>query len=342
MFRAVTLTTVVVLAIGLASRAEPPISSSNFSVTPQAGPWMILTASYRGDDSRLKAEEMCQELRQSRELRSKNLSAYVFNRAAEEKQKEAERVAALREQHRQQLRLAGLPEDTPLRIKTIRIEDQYAVLVGGFKDDGAARKYLDDVRKLKPSEKLQLKRYVPGPNGKMQEEAVNPFQGAFVCHNPSMPAEKLAMDDGPDPRLKDYNAGESYSLLKCSKPWTLVVKSYTGTSVVQAQNTSKSLMDKMTSLNNSGAILNANAKQAHEVAEFLHKFGFPAYVLHTEFTSYVTIGGFEGAGDPRLMQAQQAFVADMNNPKSNLGQMNINGNVQFFKQPMPMAVPQVK
>ena len=84
-------------------------------------------------------------------------------------------------------------------------------------------------------------------------------------------------------------------------------------------------MEKMTSLNNSGAILNANAKQAHEVAEFLHKFGFPAYVLHTEFTSYVTIGGFDAAGDPKLMQAQQAFVAEINNPKSNVGQMNVRG-----------------
>jgi hypothetical protein len=35
---------------------------------------MILVASYRGDDSRVKAEEMCQELRQCRELQGKNIS----------------------------------------------------------------------------------------------------------------------------------------------------------------------------------------------------------------------------------------------------------------------------
>jgi hypothetical protein len=341
MFRAVSLTTVVALAVGMVSRAEPP-AMSDFTVTPQAGPWMILVASYRGDDSRLKAEEMCQELRQCRELQGKNISTYIFNRAAEEKRKESERVAALREQRKQQLRAAGLPEDTPIRIPGTRIEDQYAVLVGGFKDDVTARKYLDDVRKLKPSQKLQLVAFMPGPDGKLREQAVNPFLSAFVCRNPSVPTEKPVQDDASDPRLKEYNSGESYSLLKCPKPWTLVVKSYTGASVVQAQSAPKSFMEKMTSLNNSGAILNANSKQAHEVAEFLHKFGFPAYVLHTEFTSYVTIGGFDAAGDPKLMQAQQAFVAEMNNPSSNVGQMNVRGGVQFFKQPMPMAVPQIK
>jgi cell division septation protein DedD len=303
---------------------------------------MILVASYRGDDSRLKAEEMCQELRQCRELQGKNISTYVFNRAADEKRKEAERVAALREQRKQQLRAAGLPEDTPIRIPGTRIEDQYAVLIGGFKDDVTARKYLDDVRKLKPSQKLQLFAFVPGSDGKLHEQAVNPFHSAFVCRNPSVPLEKAGPNDAPEPRLKEYNSGESYSLLKCPRPWTLVVKSYTGASVVQSQNAPKSFMEKLTSLNNSGAILNANAKQAHEVAEFLHKFGFPAYVLHTEFTSYVTIGGFDAADDSKLMQAQQAFVAEMNNPNSNVGQMNVRGGVQFFKQPMPMAVPQIK
>ena len=137
--------------------------AGDFTVTPQAGPWMILVASYRGDDSRLKAEEMCQELRQCRELQGKNISTYIFNRAAEEKRKESERVAACASSASSNSAQPGLPEDTPIRIPGTRIEDQYAVLVGGFKDDVAARKYLDDVRKLKPSQKLQLVGFRAGP-----------------------------------------------------------------------------------------------------------------------------------------------------------------------------------
>src|SRR5262245_51014093 len=133
---------VSIAVIGVAP-AQP---ASNFAVTPEVGPWMILVASYRGEDARSNADYMCRELRSNYKV-----AAYMFNRADEERRVEAERVAQIREQHKRRLRDAGLPEDTKLPIKTVRIEDQYAVLVGGFKDDVAARKALDEIRKLKPS-----------------------------------------------------------------------------------------------------------------------------------------------------------------------------------------------
>lgn len=310
---------------------------SNFAVTPEVGPWMICVASYRGEESRANAEDMCRELRNEYRV-----AAFVFNRADDERRAEADRVAQIREQHKRRLRESGLPEDTRLPIKTIRIEDQYAVLVGGFKDDTVARKKLDEIRKLKPSDKLQGKAYVPDPSGKMREQAVNPFQSAFVCRNPRVPKEKIGQDEGPDPRLKDYNAGESFSLLKCSSPWTLVVKSYSGAAVIQSQNASKSVMEKLMRFGKNDAMLNANSKQAHEVAEFLKRFGFESYVLHTEYSSYVTIGGFSGPDDPKLIQMQQAFVNEMNRSNSNIGQLHVVGGVQFLAQPMPMAVPQFR
>jgi hypothetical protein len=334
MVRAITMALgTAFLAVTVGFSQSP---AGNFAVTPQVGPWMILVASYRGEDARVKAEEMCQE------LRSRKIPTYAFNRAAEEKQKEAERVAGLREQHKQQLRAAGLPEDTPLRIKTIRIEDQYAVLVGGFKDDTIARKYLDDVRKLKASEGLQQSAYVPGPDGKMREQAVNPFQSAFVCRNPTMPVDKAGQNDAPNPRLKEYNAGESFSLLKCPQPWTLVVNTFTGAAIVQGQNAPKSLMEKILSPSKSQAMLNANSNQAHLVAELLKKLGYEVYVLHTEYSSYVTIGSFASANDSRLLELQQLFVNELKNPKSYIGAAQLNGQIQFLPNPMPMPVPQLK
>jgi hypothetical protein len=317
-------------------------TAGNFIVTPQVGPWMILVASYRGEEARLKAEEMCQE------LRSMKVPAYLYNRAEVEQRKEAERIAAIRELRKEQLRASGLPEDTRIPIKTIRIEDQLAVLVGGFKDDVAARKYLDEIRKLKPSEKLQLKAWVAGPDGKMREQAVNPFQSAFVCRNPSIPVEKASQDGAPDPRLKEYNAGESYSLLKCPKPWTLVVRSYQGAAVVESQNAAKSVMSKFIG-SKSGELLNANAQMAHQLAESLRSkqkgqigLGLDAYVLHTEYSSYVTVGGFDGPDDPKLQQMQQSLMSEMNNPNTSLGRLNIIGNLQLLPQPLPMPVPQLK
>jgi hypothetical protein len=300
---------------------------------------MICVASYSGPPSQGLAEELAQEIRAQF-----HLPAFVFNRSAEEKQREQERIASIRAAQKKYLEEHNLPGDTRLPpVKTVRIEDQYAVVVGGYKDDAAARKALDDIRKLQPSEKLQGVAYVPDAAGKMHEEAVNPFRGAFVCRNPSVPAEKQAADNQPDPRLKEYNAGESYSLLKCRKPWTLVVKSYRGASIVQSQSTPSSVMEKFgLTGKKAGDLLNANAKSAHQVAEFLRKFGFEAYVLHTEYSSLITIGGYDGPDDPRLAQMQQAFVNEMGNPKSNVGQLHTKAMVQFMAQPMPMAVPKVQ
>jgi hypothetical protein len=344
--------TVMVAATGLAFgqglglTPAVPEGPSALTVTAQAGPWMILAASYGGPPSRGQAEELATEIRARF-----NLPAYVFNRTGEERRRETERVAKLKEERRQQLVAAGLPADTPIHIKTIRIEDQYAVLVGGYKDDVTARKELDRIRTLKPSEKYLKAAYVPDAKGKMHEEAINPFQGAFVCRNPAVPVEKPAQENGPDPRLKQYNADESFSLLKCGKPWTLAVKVYKGASTIQAQGSSSSVMDKMGLGRKSGELLNANGNEAHKVAEVLRTkpesvrtkqvgTAFDAYVLHTEYNSYVTIGAFDSPDDPRMAPVVQAFLNEMNRQGSAVSQLHMK--VQFLAQPTPMPVPQVK
>src|SRR5438309_2148560 len=147
-----------VLALGVGRLTAQPLSPTNYTISPQVGPYVICVASYRGEDARATAEDLCRDLRTGYKV-----AAYTFNRADEERRKENERVATLRAQHKQRLRESGLPEDTPIHIKTIRIEDQYAVLVGGWKDDVATRKFLDDVRKIKPPEKLQFFVEIPGP-----------------------------------------------------------------------------------------------------------------------------------------------------------------------------------
>jgi hypothetical protein len=324
---------------GLGVVPSGPAGASAYTVTPQAGPWMICVASYSGPPSQGLAEELAQEIRTQF-----HLPAFVFNRSAEEKQREQDRIASIRAAQKKYLEEHNLPADTRLPpVKTVRIEDQYAVVVGGYKDDAAARKTLDDIRKLQPSQKLQGVAYVPDAAGKMHEEAVNPFRGAFVCRNPSVPAEKQAADNQPDPRLKEYNAGESYSLLKCRKPWTLVVKSYRGASMVQSQSTPSSVMEKFgLTGKKAGDLLNANAKMAHQLAEILRSkphYNFEAYVLHTEYSSIVTIGGFDAPDDPRLLQLQKAFVSQMSDPATNLAKVHFH--FQFMAQPMPMAVPKV-
>jgi hypothetical protein len=91
-----------------------------------------------------------------------------------------------------------------------------------------------------------------------------------------------------------------------------------------------------------GEVFDANARQARQVVEFLRKFGVEAYVLHTEYSSYVTVGAFDSLDDPRLTQMRLWFVGEMNNPTTNIGQMHMKAMVQFNADPLPMPVPQVK
>jgi hypothetical protein len=318
-------------------------SQSAYTVTPDAGPWLICAACYDGHVYESKAQMLAEEM--AEEIRTQfNLKAFIFNRADEQRRQEREHIAQLREKQKKFLAERGLPPDYPLPgVKTIKIWDEYAVLVGGpYKDDVAARKDLDRIRKLQPSQKLMHTAFARDAKGKAHQEAVNPFQAAFVCRNPSIPVERPAADDKPDPRLKDYNAGEKYSLLACPKPFTLVVKSYQGASVLQQQSTPFSVMEKMGLGKKSSDLLDANAKMAHQVAEKLRQAGFEAYVLNTEYNSYVTVGGYDSSDDPRLGQMQQAFANELRNSRSMIGQLHVNAQVNFFTQPMPMPVPQVK
>jgi len=71
-----------------------------------------------------------------------------------------------------------------------------------------------------------------------------------------------------------------------------------------------------------------------------NQLNFEAYVLHTEFTSYVTIGGFDSQDDPRLTQTMQHFLKELNRPGSGVNLLHMRS--QLMTNPMPMPVPQVK
>jgi hypothetical protein len=330
---------------GSTGQASAPRQSA-YTVTPQAGPYLICATCYNGHAFGDKAQTLAEEL--VREIRTRyGLQAYVFNHATEQRRQEKERIDRQLADWRKRAAEAGaLPESKPPPVKTHHIYDQYAVFVGipgGYKDQETARKDLDRIRKLQPSQQLMHNAVVPDSTGKMREQPLNPFLNAFVSPNPTVPVDKPAADNQTGERLKEYNADEKFSLLKCPKPYTLVVKSYQGAAVVQAQSTSPSVMEKAWSsvFGMKGAnVLNANAKQAHEVAEVLRKIGFESYVLHTEYSSYITVGAFDTADDPRLAQMQQAFMNQLRSPGSSVGQLHAYTN--FFAQPMPMQVPRVK
>ena len=239
----------------------------------------------------------------------------------------------------------GWPEDTPMpRVKTMRIEDSYAVMIGGWKDMETARKALDHIRKQKaPAQKFMHQgRYLkPAEEGSKAREEVygglNPFVTAFVVHNPMLPPP-VDPEKGKLQNLKEFNSDESFSLLKCRKPYTLMVKTYTGAvQLASASDSKTSFVEKMTGNNKPGQLLNASGHQAHQLAEVLKQLrdnkkqlvvNTDVYVLHTETASYVCVGGYDRPDDPTLVQYQK-----------RLANLNLGGLDTLIAKPMPMPVP---
>jgi hypothetical protein len=313
----------LVLLAGLSPcRAQSPESdpAAEFAITPQAGAWLIIVSHYSGPKARAFAVEMAQEIREHY-----HLPAYVFNHGAEERRKQESEIE----------RIKQLTPDTPHpRLRLVRIEEEYAVLVGGYKDMDAARSALDQIKKLKTPEKRHLLDRLSqaagaGSDGqkKFDVSYINPFATAFVVHNPTIPLEHPKQDPTKaDQVLVDLNSGRPYNLLKCRQLWTLVIKEFPGASSLQPQSGSSSFLE-MLGFGRSADLLTASALQAEEVAKVLRGNNFDAYVLHTRHSSIVSVGTFDQPDDARLQQLQRQFA----NCKI--------GPIQCFARPLPMQIP---
>lgn len=286
---------------------DKPKQPHPYDIDPKAGPWAICVKSYAGPTSFQLSFDLVSELR-----RDYQLPAYFYNRGEEARAKENERLEAHRKIRWEGYKKAGL--DAPERVyvkKVLHIEDQYAVLVGGYRDMEAARRGLDHLRTLKaPSDRLLDLGFSTGVGsdgnigGRVKKTYLNPFLTAFVVPNPSIPQAKAPPTQEPTINLRELNSAESYSLFKCPGKWTLVVKSYQGASVIVSKDSEKSLMEKIGLGGKQGDLLEACAKQAHQLAEILRnkQLNLESYVLHTKNLSIVTVGSFENENDPRMYE----------------------------------------
>jgi hypothetical protein len=317
LFAVASLTALALTGRGNAGVEADP--AKEYLVTPDAGPWMICATCYVGPQSAQLAHEMVLEIRSRY-----GLPAFVRNKGEEQRREQRERLKKYHEEH---------PEaNVPLRIE--RIQDQCAVLIGGYPDMDSAHRMLKQVKKFPPpsNERLCPIFSEVGPanedgNAPIRIAAANPFAKSFVCRNPSMPAENKMANRKNDPLLKKFNAGEKYSLLQCKKPYTLMVAAYQGMSTIQ-QEEKTSFMEKLWGNNHA---LEASGQNAHNLAEVLHNppLGFEAYVLHIREGSIVTIGGFDSPDDPRLREVEKALQE----------RMRVDQGGVFLANPLPIEVP---
>jgi len=310
------------------------IPDKDYPIVPEAGTWMICAASFTGTEAPSLARQLVFQLRSKY-----NLAAYVFNRADEERARQKAELDRIRAQY---------PPDTPIRNRTIRVEEQCAVLVGSFGDFDAAAYYLPNIKKL-PMPDLRLSTGEKAVDyvfqASRQEEIqsnrkeVNPFSKAMVIRNPTVPREPAPAAKF-DPFWKKLNANEEFSLLKCNKPWTLTVKEYPGAAMLQSKIVvpkTESFWGKLWPSGSGGDMLNISAMQANELARVLRRFNFQAYVLHTRTSSIVTVGGFDSMDDPQMqiMRKQLATFQQVQIAKNR----DHSDPLQMMPNPLPMEVP---
>jgi hypothetical protein len=329
------LTGVIVVLVatrpGWAAKVEAD-PDKEYVITPEAGVWMVCVGCYTGDDARNLAHQLVYQLRSSKDHL---LPAYIFDYSAELKRKREEDKKAWRERY----------PDTPVR--TFKMEDQFGVLVGGYKDSEAAHEALLKIKKM-PAPKLELPGkpayeivYQYNPETKKTEAGwVNPLTRSFVTRNPTLPPEKHGTPDF-DPLWKKLNADETYSLLENKHPYTLVVKQFEGMTLLKKpEESGKDWKDLFGLTSGRESQLNAAALNAHNLAEALRKMKLEAYVFHTRRSSLVTIGGYDSADDPQLVKMQELIA----HQKLAIGKPEDGKSVdmrqlQFMEMPMVMKVP---
>ncbi|HVK18612.1 MAG TPA: hypothetical protein VM533_16890 [Fimbriiglobus sp.] len=301
--------------------AQPPVAGHPWYVRPDLGPWMICIKSYSGPESRKLAEALAAEIRQTH-----NAGSYLFEWGSEERQQEQERRDKVREelqkeqapflQVREQMKQKAAAEgiefiDTPVKVRVpiVRYPEQWAVLVGGFKDMDAARKALDAVRQWPAPKDTRLmdQAFISRP-GQPEAAYINPFAAAMTAPNPAIRRGADGQAPAIDPAVVKLNEAEELSLLKARKPWTLMVKRFVVPMHVQGKAEDGTVFDKLFGKDDAARWLEITATNARTLAQALRNKDmkprpFESFVLHYRTESLVTVGQFDGPEDPALQEA---------------------------------------
>jgi hypothetical protein len=348
------------------STPEAPPSAHPWYVKPEHGQWMICVKSYAGPQARQLAEELAKEIRQTYRV-----PAYLFEKGSDEKKRqeafiaqerarqeaELEKFMEVARKQREEAALKGMEFMEPkpkLRIpKYQAIDEQWAVLIGGWKDMDTARKELDKVRAWQPpkNENLMDRGVItkPGQDGQLTGEvaSINPFLYGMVVPNPVAP--KSNETDRLDPVIAKLNEKEELSVLRIQKPYTIVVKSFHPfRRRVDGKDAEKSVMERLFGKDD-GQEMQVMAQQAVEFAKALRAFrdeqGNPrpieSYVLHTLHGTLVCVGQFDGPDDPEMARVSRELEALRFNVRRE-DTFNEQTKVKLFDPLFAMQIPRAK
>ena len=267
---------------------------SDFALTTDHGPWLIMAATFSGPGAEEQARELVLELR-----RRYNLAAYIHRMVFEHQ--------------------AGAPGrgidryGAPLRTRFRQDgqQRQWAALVGDFPaiDDQRAQQLLKrvkklDVKTLSTSEGKESAQTMV--DERRRQDAIlarlgkfrkrGPMSKAFMVPNPLLPRE-FFVPRGVDDFVAKMNKGVKFSLLDCSGKYSVKVATFRGNSILQTSGTTDDSTERSGKRRKSKreSSLVVAAENAHLLTQKLRDHDWEAYEFHNRTESIVTIGSFDQA-----------------------------------------------
>ncbi|HMO13476.1 MAG TPA: hypothetical protein PKD64_02330 [Pirellulaceae bacterium] len=345
-------------------RNKEAFESDNIMLNERHGPWLIMCASFGGEEGLEQAKELVRELRGEFRLPA-YLYAKNFDFSGE--------VAGLGVKAVQ-----NANGEFELRNRSMRFLHQpnyeYAVLVGDFSnpDDAQTQKTLEKIKHLKPrclevSESVQTNQRF-GVWREIQRQVSNnptlrdkgPMRTAFVMPNPTIPSEYFQAKK-QDKLVINMNKGLQYSLYKCPEPYSVKVATFRGELTYDAKKIEAAQKDFEQRLRNNQPMeskLAEAADKAQTLTDELRKNGIEAYVFHDRYESYVCVGSFPWAtrklsnGKDELNPEIEKVILQYKARIDSIGGQgyvrpksipSLAGKDIFFDiQPLPVLVPKLE
>jgi hypothetical protein len=266
--------------------------NADYTLTDQHGPWLILAASFSGEDGELQARDLVLELRERY-----GISAYYYQMTFKQGDLNPGRG----------INQYGGTIKRRFRRGSKVVE--HAVLVGEFAtiDDSEGQKLLQRIKTLEPkslkrdeeegtSQSLAALRLYHDRLRKQLGQAAHkgPMGHAFFTRNPLLPREYF-VPKGVDQDVAKWNQDLEYSLLKCPGKFSMKVATFRGRSTIKQvsgiQTRGKAVKKQVRKATDDDPLVVA-ARNAHLLTLALREKGWEAYEFHDRHESYVTVGSF--------------------------------------------------
>jgi hypothetical protein len=256
-----------------------------YSLTEKNGPWLILLCSFNdnpvgkvGEVSKtgeaMKAEQKANIL--VYELRKKfKLKAYVFAGEFSRNLKND-----FKSDGNWQVSAKSRAMNNNYLKKGSFIE--YAVLVGDYQSPEELQNDREKMRNISPDCMFQM----------FSKSAGKPFPMPFAVPNPILPVGYFAQSDNNLKFIEKLNEKRDFSLLSCPRKYTVQVATFSGQVTFRGDANINSRLNSALD-NGKRSQLELAELSADKLCKALRKNGFEAYQYHDQFSSIVTVGGFD-------------------------------------------------